>query len=313
MIDELLDYVLNLDDPDQRRALESRLRSDPDAARGVAVLKRFVKLLAADQEPPTPPPDLVARTIGRVAEYLCQNEGKSAGSPSPLEELTQRMSPERWRNIIEVLDRASAAPTRARRADWLVAGSIFAVAVGLLFAGIPYLRDRNDVLACQNQMRQMYQGFETYANLHDGKYPQVGIDPNYQTAGSFLAILRDSGSLPNTGVYACPATQPKRPASYAYTLGYRADDGSIVPLRHSDAQGTDSLAVLADRPLPERVGPNPDHRYGENILFMGGNVRFSTTTFAGPDLDDIYRNRLGLIAAGVDNRDVVLGMGSDMP
>jgi hypothetical protein len=255
----------------------------------------------------------VIRTIGRVAEYICGHETPPAAPQDPsMDDLIKRMTPERWRDVVEVLDRA-ALPSRGRRADWIVAGSIFAVAVGLLFAGIPYLRQRSDLMGCQNQMRDVYAALESYADRHEGHYPQVGERPLYQTAGSYMTILRDTGSVSSTAVFACPAAPPKYPATYAYTLGYHGADNQIIGLRHNDADGTDSLAILADRPSPERVGPNPDHRYGQNVLYMGGNVRFSTTSMAGPNNDDIYRDWHGHIGAGNDKYDVVLGMGADVP
>lgn len=312
MNQDLLEYVLNLDDADERCATEARLRSDPDAAKHVVAMRKFVEILAADQEQPAPPPDLVARTIGHVAEYACRHEPPPVASEPLIDDLMKKMTPERWRDVAEVLDRASA-PGRGRRADWIVAGSIFAIAVGLLFAGIPYLRHRRDLAACQDQMRQMYGAFEEYADLHDGKYPQIGEKPPYLTAGSYLPILRDSGTLPSNAIYSCPAAQPNYPAGYAYSLGYRDQNEQIVGLRHEDSEVTDNLAVLADRPAPERVGPNPDHGYGQNVLYMGGNVRFSTTTLAGPNGDDIYRNKIGMVAAGRSRDDVVLGVGPDVP
>lgn len=312
MNEDLLDYVLKQDDAEQRGVTEARLRSDADAARRVVALRKFMEVLDADKDQPAPPPDLVAQTIGRIAEYICEHEKQPASSDPLIDDLMKKMTPERWRDVAEVLDRASA-PNPGRRADWIVAGSIFAIAVGLLFAGIPYLRQRNYVVACQNQMRQVYGGIEGFADLHDGKYPQVGEKPPYLTAGSVLPMLRDAGTLPSTAVYSCPAAQPKYPAGYAYSLGYHDQTGQIVGLRHDDADGSDLLAVLADRPAPERVGPNPDHGYGQNVLYMGGNVRFSTTTMAGPNGDDIYRNKDGMVAAGRSRDDVVLGVGADVP
>ena len=192
MNDDLLGYLWNLDDPDERRRVDERLRADSEAARTLEQLRWIGDALGTDKEPPAAPADLAARTIGRVAEHIChQAATPQAGEPA----VQDRMTPDRWKNIIEVLDRAGT-PTRSRRADWIVAGSIAVIAVGLLLAAIPYLRYRNNVQACQNQLRQVYQSLEIYADNHDGKYPKVGEQPPYETAGSFLAILHDSGSLP---------------------------------------------------------------------------------------------------------------------
>jgi hypothetical protein len=312
MNEDFLGYVLNLDEPEERGRIEERLRSNPEAAARLEVLRKLTETLEADKDSPPPPPDLVARTIGRVAEYICQQEKRKApGSDPMINEMMARMTPDRWKTVIEVLDRANA-PTRGRRADWIVAGSIMLIAFGLLLAGIPYLRYRNNVQACQNHLREMYRAVEAYADNHNGKYPRVG-DPPHETAGAFLAMLHDAGVLPPSDIYHCPAAQPLYPNSYAYTLGYRDLTGQLLGLGHGAGAGEDSLAILADRPSPERTGPNPDHRYGQNVLFMGGNVRFCTSTQVGPDGDDIYRNKNGLIGAGTDIRDVVLGVAGDRP
>lgn len=312
MNEDLLGYLLNLDEPEERSRIEERVRSIPEIAARLEVLRKLTETLEADKDGPTPPPDLVARTIGRVAEYVCQHEQrKTPGSDPMLDEMMARMTPDRWKSVVEVLDRASA-PSRGRRADWVVAGSIMLIALGLLLAGVPYLRYRQDVQSCQNHLRELYGGLENFAANHDGMYPQVG-QPPHETAGAFLVMLRDAGVLPPSDVYHCPAAQPLYPNSYAYTLGYRDATGQLLGLGHGVGASEESLPILADRPPPDRTGPNPDHRYGQNVLFMGGNVRFCTSTQAGVDGDDIYRNRNGLVAAGIDLRDSVLGVGGDKP
>src|SRR5262249_26213462 len=164
MNEDMLGYLLNLDEPEERSRMAERLRKDPEAAARMEVLQKLTATLEADKDAPPPPPGLVARTIGRVAEYVCQQQpGKVPGSDPMMDAMMARMTPEKWKSVIEVLDRASA-PTRARRADWIVAGSIMLIAFALLLAGIPYLRYRNNVQACQNKLRQIFQAVETYAD-----------------------------------------------------------------------------------------------------------------------------------------------------
>src|SRR5207248_1922854 len=61
------------------------------------------------------------------------------------------------------------------------------------------------------------------------------------------------------------------------------------------------------------AGPVCPHGWGMNVLFVGGHVRVTTSQFVGPGEDDIFRNRLGQVAAGVDRTDVVLGRPGDRP
>lgn len=312
MNEDMLGYLLNLDEPEERSRMAERLHNDPEAAARMQVLRKLTETLEADKDAPPPPPGLVARTIGRVAEYVClQQPGKLPGSDPMLDAMMARMTPEKWKSVIEVLDRAGT-PMRSRRADWIVAGSIMCIAFALLLAGIPYLRFRSNVQACQNQLRQIYQAVETYADNHNGRYPQVGSPP-HETAGTFLVMLHESGALAPSSGYFCPAAPLQYPSGYAYTLGYYDPAGQLAGLGRNAGSGENSLAILADRPSPERTGPGPDHRYGQNVLYMGGNVRFCTSTQAGPDGDDIYHNWNGLVGAGANIRDVVLGYASDRP
>ena len=50
-----------------------------------------------------------------------------------------------------------------------------------------------------------------------------------------------------------------------------------------------------------------------NVLFVGGNVRPTTSPHIGPHGDDIYRNVFGYVAAGANRADAVLGRTGDKP
>ena len=72
----------------------------------------------------------------------------------------------------------------------------------------------------------------------------------------------------------------------------------------------DLMPICADIPFGAVGAP---HSHGQNVLFAGGNVRFATVPTVGVNGDDIYRNMLGRVAAGVDRADAVLGVGFDRP
>ena len=54
---------------------------------------------------------------------------------------------------------------------------------------------------------------------------------------------------------------------------WQREDESIDLRRNDDDPKNAFMAILADRP-PDRDGPGPAHRGGQNVLFVGGNVRF---------------------------------------
>lgn len=70
------------------------------------------------------------------------------------------------------------------------------------------------------------------------------------------------------------------------------------------------MPICSDLPVGSASVSNEStspHSWGHNILYVAGNVRFATSAHAGIDGDDIYRNQLGHVAAGVNRHDIVLG------
>jgi hypothetical protein len=171
----------------------------------------------------------------------------------------------------------------------------------------------------------------------------VEAKPPRNHAGYYLPILRDAGVLPSDDSLACPANGRRPPAvlppdlealyhsrreefretirrvggSYAYSLGYSVNgkrDHHGLTRRMED-----ELPIMADRP-PFTSAANfftansPNHGgRGQNILFIGGHVRFCTSRFAGLNNDDIFLNVDHRVEAGRGPRDTVLGSSEASP
>lgn len=311
-MNDLLGYLLKLDEPDERARTESRLREAPDAARELDALRRLVEPLEADREAPAPPPGLVARTIGLVAHHACGQSAPPAACPEAPPTRLERMSPKELTQVIAALDRRRTAPSRWRWTDLAVVAAILVVGVGLVLAIVPYIRQRHGVQACQNHMRQLYAALDTYASTHNESFPAVSETPPNNTAASYAAILRESGAMPGPGNFGCPAAEMPAFGTYAYSLGYRDETGALAGLRRDQADN-DLLAIAGDRPALGRTTPNPDHRSGQNVLFVGGHVRYCLTGHVGVGGDDIYRNQELQVRAGVKLWDTVLGVAGDRP
>lgn len=316
-MNDLLGYLLNLDEPEDRVAVERRLSDDPAVRRELDLLRRGLKPLEADREAPVPPRDLVARTIARVAGHICANQprlGIELPTVQPSgESRLPRLSADKWRAILNQMDRREVVPSRWQTSDLVIAASVLLIGFGVVLAGLPYLRHRATLTACQNHMRQLYAALDGYADRHSGQFPQIPDDPSSATVASVLTELRQSGDLPQPEKTGCPAS-PLGFASYAYTLGYRDDDGRLHGLsRTVPLVSASILPLAADRPAIGRTSPNPDHRTGQNVLFLDGHIMFCTTGRIGVDGDDIYRNQLGQVRAGVSLFDTVLGVGGDRP
>jgi hypothetical protein len=314
MDENLVGYLLDALEPDERRAVEAHLRASPEARAKLEVLRRALAPLAADAGHSDPPPGLALRTLARVAEYRCRPL-----PPAPKPPPSQRGSgPPRW----------------FRRADVLVAASILVVVGGLFAPWLVRERALSQRVACQNNLRALWAALEAYSEEAGGRahaFPRVEASGPRSAAGAFVPQLRDAGVLdPAVVSVGCPA-QGRRPAAdvsvrdleeafargpeeygrlvrdlagdYAYPLGYR-EGGVLVGLTRDSG---DLMPLLADRSGPDAAGNSPNHGgAGQNVLYVGGPVRWATGPNAGVGGDNIYVNRQYRLGPGVRREDSVL-------
>ncbi|MBL8793257.1 MAG: hypothetical protein JNM56_05080 [Planctomycetia bacterium] len=325
MDENLVGYLLNSLDADSHQQVETYLRNHPEAQKKLDTLKLALVPLEADKEEIAPPPGLAYGAIAMAAEYRCRPHVE----PPPAPEL-RGLGPERrwW-----------------RRSDLMVAASILILVGFLGTQGIMRLRENQSQLACQNNLRDFHFALSDYSRQNDGYYPMVPAEGPYNRPGVFLASLREQGSLGDKPQVSsrCPANGPQRlpdytfdqldamtpeereqalnslSGCYAYSLGYRGPFGDLCGLRREVgdmALSAEAMPIMADcpeiRPDGGR-GPSLNHRGGQNVLTVGGNVRFSPTQHNGIEGDDIYLNKAGKVAAGLHRWDSVLGTNSDQP
>jgi hypothetical protein len=340
MDENLVGYLLNALDPDTHREVEAYVQGNPDAQHRLELLRRALQPLAADADEEEPPPGLGMRTLGYIARNQCRQAGNAPeAAPTNLD------SPA-WLSIRAPQPRPSQrlGPGRSwwRRADVLVAAVLLIAVFGTVVSLLPGLWTRQQIYACQNNLRLFHQALMAYSDHHGGAFPKVEADPPRNVAAVFVPILHDSGVLPNEVTVNCPANGARRPAPvslaqfealrreqpeefnrvvhglagcYAYPLGY-GEPGAHFGLRADD---DDHLPILADVPpivSGRSVGPgnSPNHSgRGQNVLSIDGHVRFSTNHNAGLGGDDIYVNQKGQVAAGCNASDSVLGAGWATP
>jgi prepilin-type processing-associated H-X9-DG protein len=319
MNEHLVGYLLDSLDDATRRQVESYLQTHPDARADLTRLRKALEPLEADREDAAPPSDLVMRTLGRVAEHVCRDNLPKAPLTVPTEVLPYRP----W----------------YRRVDMLVAACLLLTVLG---AGLPVLfqlRSQSShavMIACQDNLRQFYGALAVYRDTH-GRYPDVTAESPRNVAGLIVPALADANVLPKNFSVRCPAIGPHlgcqitlvnlrnmsedefavhAPAlslCYAYSLGYRDDEGYHGPGQSPLASS--SWPILADRP-PSEASPGNSINHGgagQNVLFLDGHVRFASgRNLSGFD-DDIFLNHEQRVAAGVGPRDVVLGYSSSRP
>lgn len=348
--EDLIGYLFDLLDPDDRARVEARVQSDPEvAARLEHVRASSAPLLAVMEveraEPPEPPPGLAVRAIAKVAAHVAEHEPREPEPVTSETELAALLSDSNPDFEIEFGSgtrakapkpapattpataepappaRKAAPPTDGPeyrsgvrlRADLLVAACIAFVGFGLVMSGVAKARYRSQLAACQNGLRELHGGVSKYAdNDPQGRYPQIGT-PDYPTADTFTTTLTDRGYLPADYKPGCPATADC--PAYTYTLGFRSPTGQLTGLRRPDsnanpADENDLMPIAADLPTASaapRPGPFSPHAACMNVLFVGGNVRTTTSANVGPRGDDIYRNVYGDVAAGANRSDAVLG------
>jgi len=326
MNENLVGYLLDALDPDEKREVERCLRERPEARGRLELLRQALAPLALDRDTVEPPAGLWERTLARA-------ETKGRRSPA-----------------LRLLRAESAArPSWWRRADVLVAACLLLCVTLVIPPGLNYLHYRADIAACQNNLREFYQELSNYGDRHGGEFPNVtAVKAPDNVAGLVVPILAQEmqgGPGYRELRITCPGQARESQAagfrprglamhelqnmdprefqryaedllgSYAYSLGYR-DVDNAHHMHRQDQAGP--VPIMSDRP-PAGVfvgdrGNSPNHAgRGQNVLYGDGTVRFVKTREVGPNLDDIYTNDDGKVGAGRHARDAVVGAGPARP
>jgi hypothetical protein len=191
-----------------------------------------------------------------------------------------------------------------------VVAALLFLGVGLGLHMVQQQRRQAELMACQNNLREIHGGLAGYSDLHAGHFPKAG-SAAVPAAGDFLKELQRNGQLVSDRSKWCPTTgRLELPVGYAYTLGYR-DHGELTGLSKPKSADDNSLLV-ADLPV---LGSSPrQHPHGGwNVLSVGGSVRLTTVSTIGLDGDDIFRNAAGERRAGLHRYDTCLGLPADRP
>jgi hypothetical protein len=328
MREQLIRYLLGELDADERRDLQSRLKSNPELR---AELEQLRSCFASSQDEdlfaPDAPRGLAARTAGRVA-----------GGEGPSGSLSTRSTGQ--------LSHASDAPAGLlgwSLADLTVAGGVMLAVSMLIFPALRNSRDGTRRVVCQDHLRQFCVLTASYAEVNDGLIPQVRPDEN---AGMFTARLILSGKIQAEDLailLLCPgapladrfrsgelvlrlpnAEQIRKMSPgqlvrvtavaspfYNYRFPYR------VGKKYYDIRDEHrSLSpVLADASGDDENNPMSLNHCGR-VVQVGcedGSVH-SLTSVTLPGLNDnMYRNDRGKAAAGLGPFDTVLGRSGASP
>jgi prepilin-type processing-associated H-X9-DG protein len=326
MDDLFIGYLLDALDERDKRQVETYLEQHPDAQEKLALLKQALEPLAADQAAPTAPPQLVERTLARIAEHICTPQHQTENLPQ-----APAVSPASL----------STPSSMWRRADVLVAACLLLAVVGVALVIQARMRGPSSealLVECKNNLRQFYGALQTYRDQH-GKFPDIAQEgAPRDVAGIFVPILQDAGTLPATASIRCPGigsplscqltlsslremnaddfgqSSPCLSMCYAYSLGYRDEAGVYHGPGDLPKGSWSQTPIMADRPPSEGMEGNSINHggAGQNVLFADGHVQFLPQRMFGAG-DDIFLNRNGQVKAGVDAGDIVLGYSAARP
>jgi len=316
---DLVGYLLNALDPEERAQVEAHLRANPDAQLRLDELRQAMEPLAWDAAAPAPT-GLADRTLGQVAAAA------AAGAVPTYPTV-------RWpsRRLVEVALAAACV---------LTVTSLVLVWLAKLHSVRPE-REVNEVqlIECRYNLQKLFMPLRNYADLHRGNFPNVAAaQPPRNVAAIVYPVLHDAKLMPREQRLNCPTysqdanqamtlqeVQAMDPAafqawaqsmqnSYAYSLGYKSS-GQVMAQRLEEGKPSSLIPLMADMPPANpSYGNSPSHAgHGQHVLYADGHVTFAASRHVGYNQDDIYLNRAGVVAAGMDWTDAVLSSGSVKP
>lgn len=336
---DLPGYLLHTLDPASERAVEEHLEANPAARQELLKMRPLLK--AMDTADPEPSKELIFRTLRTIAglrmnepQPIAPQEKRAVTASSAKHAIKTLPGLEPWK--ASDIDTASSS---WRRADAI---ALIAVVMLILIAIPPvlqYVRDRAMQVECKENLRQIYVSMQRYMQDHQGTIPS--LSDNHR-AGVYASMLKDSGLWGDRMRLGCPPGSPTTPqslaevqrhsddelaywqkfaGSYAYHLGYTQNENGVMKIKSLRQGDGDLLPILADRPARNGERPDwmtsnsPNHGgRGQNVLFLGGSADFrvSRSLFECADRD-IYCNNQNQQAAGLNIKDVVLGLSESRP
>jgi hypothetical protein len=313
MRDDLVGYLLDALEPDEKVAIEAQLSRDPALQQDLEIIRRKLQLFAVDRAHYSPPPGLAERTC---------------------EFVTSR---------IEVaLTPATPAPARWRLVDFAVAAAIFLAASVLFLPALHQSRLAAGVTGCQNNLRELGRSLAQFANVNGGHFPSLVHGDGQFPAGVYATKLSDNGLLGDSSMVICPSSAQASQigqlhvpgfdeiqnasrdrqaelyrsmgGSYGYNLGYLSD-GRYHPTKNLQRP---TFALMSDAPdsetarahgatVPAQLSSLNHCRKGQNVLFEDGHVEFLQGCNAEGCPDNIFLNDRGQPTAGIHSNDAVIG------
>jgi prepilin-type processing-associated H-X9-DG protein len=289
----LIDYLCNRLDAEQMEIVRKRLEEDHD----LRVLKDNLTntFSALDCAPkPTPPCDLVEKTLERIASVQRTNA---------LLSLQQLEPPQRFRRTFSMKELVAIA-------------AVMLIAVGISIPSLQMARRRGQRGLCASQMGQLGNALQGFAINNDGYLPGVGSKCKYwlspdgekgvsNSAALFRLLKENYHHSPIS--FQCPAVGGTSFAVSSEMSDFPKSEHIHYSYQHSLDRGPKSLidefngrmVILADqssrfkngryqKPSPGKACSENHGGRGQNVLYLDGHCEWTTCSRAGVDQDDIY-------------------------
>ena len=317
---DLVGFVLGALEPEEHSRIAAKISGSPELQDAVDRLYASLPKTQESWQSVRPPSGLARRACEKVVDFDRTRELFAQTDFAQSEFSSQSASK----------SRAYAASGWSWRDVVVLAGTCLAVAL-ILLPSILNSRYQARIAMCQNNLRQVSTALQHYSQSHAGFLPSGDPSSRLGVAGAYGSILKDA-ELIQDRLLLCPSSplsqsdfsiptrleitqsdgaklshlQRKMGGTYAYTMGYYDQEGWHAPR----ASQRPYVMVMADTNDSSNSQYSRRHgSRGQNILFEDGHTAFLQDCSAhllGDD-DSIYVNRFGLVAAGVDPLDTVLG------
>ncbi len=321
MKDNLLGYLCNALDEGDMREVETAL-ADPlkgqNLAHDLEILKRAFAPLEPDRNPVPAPSGLASRTLDFV---------RSTTSATTIP-INKALLP-------------SSEGVVPARGPWLDRVLLAASALAACVLVLPLLYDSitdSRARRVERNLQRVASALQGYGEHHGilptppdggplsraGLYAPTLVSEHRLTADDGSLLVPDS-KLSRKGGFRVPTREELEAAvgtprfdelvrtmggDFGYTLGHRCPEGRLQPNR--DLRRA-KHPILADAPAPccERSDNHPDgYHY---ILFEDGHFERRHVDQLHPADDHLFRNRTGVVAAGVDPNDAVIARSHQQP
>ena len=339
---DLLGYLLGALEGPEHEATTKQLTDNESLRMELLEVESRLLPMEAERWQYEPPAGLAARTCQMVLDF---EEHRKVTPRSAATGMT-RETDSRVHSKVGMSARPEAGYRQANwsSSDFMVTAGVLLATCMLFFPAVANSRHQARTAYCQNNMRLFGVALPSWADRFSGNLPYIPTEGNTAVAGFYAPQLHDTGYMTEPNQVLCPSSslakrrltfvvpsidairraegeelvrlQRQMGGSYCYVLGHYKNG------RHqaTNMKGRSYFAVMSDQVQSVGQGTfqNAHGGRGVVVLFEDGHARMivlspkqPTAPSALPEpiqpWDQLFVSNRGLIEAGEDEEDIVLG------